>query len=295
MLSYGKKVQVITNIIMILVVAVCVLPILLMIIGSFTSETALHAGGYTFFPKEFSLDAYAYLGKTAATILRSYGITIFVTAVGTALSITMTLMLAYTLSRPHLPGKKILSFLVFFTMLFNGGLVPSYMMWTQMFHIKDTIFALIVPNYLVGAFYVIMMRTYFASNIPEEIIESARIDGAGEMRILGSIVLPLSKPIVASVGLMVGITYWNDWMNGLYYLLSRTDLYSIQNLLNKILSNADYLATQSNAMSAMAVGTVPTVSVRMAIAVIALLPILVIYPFVQKFFVSGIMIGGVKG
>lgn len=227
--------------------------------------------------------------------MRAYGITIIVTAVGTTASLLMTIGLAYTLSRPKLLGRNILSFFVFFTMLFNGGLVPSYIMWTQTFHVKDTILGLILPTYLLGAFYVIMMRTYFSSSIPEEIIEAARIDGCSEIRILGRIVIPLSKSILASIGLLVGLGYWNDWMNGLYYLLRRKDLYSIQNLLNQMLKNADYLASQNNEASAMAIGAVPNTGVRMAIAVIALLPIIIIYPFIQKFFVKGIMIGGVKG
>lgn len=295
MISNKKSIQVVSNIIMIVIVIVCMMPLLLMLISSFTAETALRENGYSFLPAELGLESYRYILKNATIILRSYGITIIVTAVGTTASLLMTIGLAYTLSRPKLLGRNVLSFFVFFTMLFNGGLVPSYIMWTQTFHVKDTIWGLILPTYLLGAFYVIMMRTYFSSSIPEEIIEAARIDGCSEIRILGRIVIPLSKSILASIGLLVGLGYWNDWMNGLYYLLRRKDLYSIQNLLNQMLKNADYLASQNNEASAMAIGAVPNTGVRMAIAVIALLPIIIIYPFIQKFFVKGIMIGGVKG
>lgn len=295
MVTKNKKFSIFSNIVLILLSLFCFIPIALMFMGSVTDEAVLKANGYSFLPAKFSIDAYKYIMNTADTIFRAYGITIFVTVVGTAISLLLTFTLAYALAKKNLPGRNILSFIVFFTMLFNGGLVPSFLTWTQIFHIRDTIWALILPNYLLSGFYVIMVRSYFTNSIPEEIMEAAKMDGCSEFKVLFRIVLPLSKPIIATVGLLVGLTYWNDWMNGLYYLLRRTDFYSIQNLLNKILSNADYLAKQSNAMSAIATSAVPSVGVRMAIAVIALLPILVIYPFVQKFFVKGIVIGGVKG
>ena len=184
---------------------------------------------------------------------------------------------------------------MFFTLLFSGGMIPSYMMWTQTFHIKDTFWALILPNLLMNGFGVIVMRTYFTTNIPNEIIEAARMDGAGEMRTLTRIVLPLSKPILSTIALMSGLAYWNDWMNGMYYLVKRTDLYTIQNLLNRLISSADFISNNA-ANSAITSGiTIPSVGIRMAIAVIALIPIMIIYPFLQKGFVKGIVIGGVKG
>ena len=295
MTKNARRRQIITNLIMVIITILCLFPLVLMLSGSLTEETTLKSTGYTIIPGKLSLDAYKYIFTTSQTVFRSYGISILVTAVGTMANLTMTILFAYTLSRPGLPGKTILSFFMFFTMLFNGGLVSSYTVWTQIFHIRDTIWALIVPNLMLGAFYIIMVRSYFTNSVPEEIIEEARIDGANEFYILGRIVIPLSKPIIASVGLMVGISYWNDWTNGLYFLLKRTDFYGIQNLLNKMLMNADYLASQSNALSTLAAKTVPTVGVRMAIAVTALIPVLIIYPFVQRFLVSGIMVGGVKG
>ena len=221
--------------------------------------------------------------------------TISTTAVGTTLSVVITTLLAYPLSRKNLPGRNFFAFFIFFTMLFNGGMIPSYMMWTQTFHIKDTFWALVLPSLLLSGFAVIMMRTYFTTNIPDNIVEAAMIDGASEAKILIRIVVPMSKPILSTIGLMTALAYWNDWMNGLYYLTRRTELYTIQNLLNRLISSADFLSNnQANSMIAANI-QVPSVGVRMAVAVIAIIPILLIYPFFQKGFVKGIVIGGVKG
>jgi putative aldouronate transport system permease protein len=272
-----------------------VIPFLLLIMSSLTAEKELLTHGYSLFPRQFGLDAYAYIVKFSAQIMRGYGITIFVTTVGTLVNVMLTVLLAYPLSRKELPGRNVISFFIFFTMLFNGGFIPSYLMWTQYFHIKDTIFALIVPNLLLGAFYIIMMRAYIQTNIPNEIIEAAYIDGAGEMIILKEVVIPLSKPIMATVALLVGLSYWNDWMNGLYYLVKRTDLFSIQNILNTMIRTAEFLNNTAST-SQLAQGVViPTVGVRMAIAAVTILPILIVYPFFQNSFVKGIIIGGVKG
>lgn len=280
---------------MLLLSLICILPVLLLFMSSITSEKSLLANGYSFFPEEFGFDAYQYLWYSRAKICRAYGMTMATTAAGTALSVTITTLLAYPLSRKNLPGRNFFSFFLFFTMLFNGGMIPSYMMWTQTFHIKDTFLALVLPSLLLSGFAVIMMRTYFSSNIPENILEAAMIDGATEMKILLDIVVPVSKPILSTVGLMTALAYWNDWMNGLYYLTKRTDLYTIQNLLNRLITSADFLSNnQANSMIAANI-QIPGVGVRMAIAVIAIIPILLIYPFFQKGFVKGIVIGGVKG
>ena len=228
-------------------------------------------------------------------IAKGYGITLLVTLVGTTLSVLITTLFAYPLSRKELPFRYGFSFFVFFTMLFNGGLVPSYMMWTQTFHIKNTIWALIMPNLLLNAFYVIMMRSFFTSSIPDALIEAARIDGAGEYKILARVVIPLSKPMMATISLMVGLGYWNDWTNSLYYITDE-NLFSIQAILNTIITNIQFLTSgQSSAASAVDVSKLPSVSIRMAIAVIGVLPVLCIYPFFQKYFVKGIVVGGVKG
>lgn len=295
MVSRNKTGQVVLNIIFILLTAAAVAPFLLLVSSSLTSEASLVREGYCFVPHEFDLGAYTYLFKSGAKILRGYGITILVTVMGTTLSVLLTTLFAYPLSRKELPFRYGFSFFVFFTMLFNGGLVPTYMMWTQVFHIKNTIFALLLPSLLMNAFYIIMMRSFFTSNIPDALVEAARIDGAGEYRILYRIVLPLSKPMMATISLMVGLGYWNDWMNSLYYV-SDEKMFSIQAILNTIITNIQFLmSSSSTASSGMDVSTLPSVGIRMAIAVIGVVPVLCIYPFFQKYFVKGIVVGGVKG
>lgn len=293
MVTNNKSAQALLHLIFCLLVLACIVPFVLLVMSSFTSESALMQNGYSLFPKEFSLEAYKYLIQKGTTILRGYGITILVTVVGTLISVTITTLLAYPLSRPELPHRNVFSFIVFFTMLFNGGLVPTYIMYTQVFHIKNTIWALVVPALLMNAFYVIMMRSFFTANIPDSLIEAARIDGAGELRILAQIVLPLSKPMMATLALMIGLGYWNDWLNGLYYLTD-TRYFSIQNILNRMIADVQFLASASSVTSGIS-ANLPSVGIRMAIAVIGVLPILIIYPFFQKAFVKGIVIGGVKG
>ena len=291
----SKKFGVFANAVMIVLCLSCVLPLLLLVTSSFTSEVALNRDGYSLFPAQFSLEAYNYLWHSRGQILRAYEMTLLATLVGTTLNVTITTLLAYPLSKKTLPGRNFFAFMVFFTLLFNGGMIPSYLMWTQTFHIKDTFWALIFPNLLMNGFGVIVTRTYMATNIPSEILEAARIDGAGELRTLLSIVLPLSTPILSAQALLAGLAYWNDWINGLYYLGKRTDLYTIQNLLNRLISSADFISNNA-ANSAITAGVqVPSVGIRMAIAVIALIPIMIIYPFLQKGFVKGIVIGSVKG
>lgn len=287
--------QVVINVILILLVLSCILPFLLLISSSFTEETALINHGYNFWPRVFSINAYTYLLNQAATVFRSYGVTIFVTAAGTVLSLIIGPMLAYPLSRQDFKLKNVLSFVVFFTMLFNGGLVPTYMLWTQFFNIKNTIWALIFPSLLLNAFYIMLMKNYFKTNIPFELIEAAKIDGAGEFFTYFKIVLPLSLPILATVGLFVGIGYWNDWTNGLYYITD-AKLFSLQNLLNRMMQNISYLASSD---SASLVGSsnmiLPSSGMRMAMAVIGVVPIMIFYPFFQKYFVKGMTVGAVKG
>lgn len=292
MVDNSKGYKIIINTILCLMCVACLAPFVLLIASSFSSETALISGGYSFWPKEFSLEAYEYLLQDAS-VFRAYGVTIVLTAVGTACSILVTTLIAYPLSLSSLPGRGLISFYVFFTMLFAGGLVPTYMMWTQIFHIKNTFAALLIPNLITNGFVIMMMRSYFQANIPGEVLESARMDGANEVYILFKIVMPMSLPILATVGLMSGISYWNDWNNNLYYI-TEPNLNSIQGLLNRMLTNVQYLK-QAATMGSVGSGAVPTTSVRMAVAVLGVVPILCIYPFFQKYFVKGMTIGAVKG
>lgn len=286
--------QIVINIILIFLTLCSLLPFVLLIMSSVTQESALIADGYQFWPRVFSLDAYRYIIARAGTIFKAYGITMLVTLVGTTISLIITPLLAYPLSRQDFKLHNVMSFMVFFTMLFNGGLVPTYMMWTQIFHIKNTLPALIIPALLLNAFNVMLMKNYFKMNIPYSLIEAAKIDGAGEFFIFYRVVMPLSKPIMATVGLFVGINYWNDWMNGLYYVTD-ANLFSLQNFLNRMMQNINYLATAEGAEVAQGSMIMPSSSMRMALAVIGVLPIMVLYPFFQKYFVKGMTVGSVKG
>lgn len=273
----------------------CIIPFILLLIGSFTDNNVIINEGYSFFPSKWSAAAYEYLGKDLGTMINAYLVTIFTTAFGTLLGLIISAMLAYGLVHNNLKGSRTLNFLVLFTILFNGGLVPTYLMYTQLFHIKNTIWAQIFPSLLVNGFYVMLLRSYFRTNIPQELYEAARIDGASEGCVFFRICLPLSLPILATVGLMQGLAYWNSWLNGLYYLTD-TKYYNIQNVLNRLLLDIRYL--QSGFFGDMAselLATMPTDSVIMAIAVIGVIPILFIYPFFQKYYVKGITLGGVKG
>lgn len=287
--------QSIVNIVLFLTVIFILMPFVILFMSSIASEKSLVLSGYKFIPKEFSLDAYLYIFRKADTIFRSYFITIFITVVGTSASLILTTTLAYPLSRKDFNKRNLFSFIVYFTMLFNGGLVPSYLMWTRVFNIKNTILALIIPSLLMNAFSVILMKNFFSTNIPKELIEAAQIDSAGEFMIFFKIVLPLSLPIIATIGLIKGLAYWNDWVNGLYYVTD-TNLFSIQVLLSRILADIQFLLSQaSDNINTSNISSIPSVSIRMAIAVLGIIPIMIIFPFFQKYFVKGMTIGSVKG
>ncbi len=292
-----RNFQIFAHIVMILLSFFAVVPFVLLVISSFTDNDTLIANGYSFTPAKWSTYAYEYIFKTGNSVVHAYGISILLTIVGTVLALSITTMLAYALSKPDLPFRSALLFLVFFTLLFNGGLVPTYIVYTNMLNIKNSFWALLVPGLLMNGFNVMLMKSYFCSSIPTEILDAAYIDGASEYKTFGSVVLPLSKPIVATIGLFAGIAYWNDWMNGYIYLTKRTDLYSVQNLLNRMMQNIQYLSQNSARVQDAGVGlaSIPSVSVRMAMATVGVLPILVSYPFIQGNFVKGITLGGVKG
>lgn len=280
----------------ILVIAVfCIIPFLLMLSVSFSSETALTQYGYQFWPHEFSTSAYQFLWEKRSTIGNCYLLTIFVTVIGTAVNLLLTSMFAYPLSRKDFKYRNLFSFIIFFSVMFNGGLTSTYIIWTQVFHIKNTIWAYILPGGLMSAMNVLLVRNYYLSSIPYSIIEAAKLDGYGEFAIYRKIMVPLSKPVLATVGLFSAVGYWNNWTNGLYYITD-AKLYTIQVYLKKLMDNITYLKTASSTQeqAALAVRNLPTESARMAIAIIALIPILAIYPFVQKQMIKGLVIGGVK-
>lgn len=288
--------QVAAHVVLALFSLAAVIPFILLVIASFTDNQWALANGISFFPKEWSLTAYEYILNEWGTIGRAYLMTIVVTLIGTVLSILLTTSLAYALTDKDLPGVKILTFLCVFTMLFNGGIVASFYIWVKVFHIRNTLWALIFPNLMMSAFNIILVKNYYNSSIPDSLKEAARIDGAGEFKIFTSIVFPLSKPIIATIGLMTAITYWNDWTNGLYYLTERggSQYYTIQIVLNTINDNINFLASHAGEAGSISTADIPSTTVRMAIAVVGVIPILIAYPFFQKYFVKGITMGGVK-
>jgi len=269
-------------------------PFILLITASLTEEATALRDGYSFFPAKWSLDAYGYIVKQWAVIGRSYLVTITVTAVGTLVGVSISAMLAYVLSQRDLPGRGVILFLITFTMLFNGGLTSTYIIYTQVFHVKNTIFGLLLPNLLLNAYYVMMFRNYFENSIPKALVEAAHIDGASEMKIFRHIIVPLSLPMVASVSMIVALMYWNDWTNGLYYLSSNSKLQSIQTLLNNMNENIKFLQQNNNPALSGAAVNIPSATVRMAIAVVGIAPILLMYPFFQRWFVKGATVGAVK-
>lgn len=281
--------------VMTILTILAVAPIVLLISASFSSEKSLSLYGYQFIPTEFSLEAYKYIWAARDTIGTAYLMTILVTVIGTTVSILTTSMLAYALIQKGVPGQKLISLLLIVTLLFNGGIVASYIIWTNVFHIKNTIFALILPNLLMNGFSVLLVMSYFKSVSPE-IIDAARIDGASEMRTYFTIMMPLSTPILATVGLMAALAYWGDWTNGLYYITSEhSELYTVQLLLNRMNQSVEFLAQNPNIAAQFGNIGLPTASVRMAIALVGILPVLIAYPFFQKYFVAGLTKGGVKG
>lgn len=272
----------------------CILPIVLVIIVSFSSQQSIFLRGYTFFPAEFSTEAYRYFFKLGDQIIRSYGITLFVSVFGTLFSLAVMSPFAYVLSRPDYPYRKYFTVALLIIMMFNGGIVPSYIINTRYLHLGNSIGALIFPMAL-NPFYIIILRTFFKT-IPFEIIEAARIDGTPEPVIFTKIMLPLSKPALATIGMFTVIDYWNEWFLGMLYI---TDIkkYPIQTLLQSMQNSLRALSEASlNALEYQdLLKSAPADNGRMALTVLVIIPILLAYPFFQRFFVKGLTIGSIKG
>lgn len=294
--SFSPTVNIIFNIVIALFAISCVLPFIFVVMISLTEEHSLAELGYRFWPKEFSTAAYSYIfaGKMSGKIFRAFGVTIFVTVLGTVVNATMTSLYAYVISRSNFPFRRFFTLFALVTMLFTPGMVATYLIVSNMLYLKDTIWALILPMSL-GPFNILVMRTFFIKTVPDSIIESARIDGATELRIFTKIVLPLAVPGIATISLFAALGYWNDWFNALLYI-QNDNLVPLQYLLMKIQSNLDFLAKNAG-MGAQIQGglaALPSESARMAIVVVSTLPIALTYPFFQKYFVGGLTIGGVK-
>lgn len=277
--------------------ALCVVPLILVIVVSFSDENSVIQNGYSFIPTTWSASSYEFLLKDIWQIVDAAGVSLFVTVVGTILSLIIMSLYAYPISRADFPHRNFFSFFMFFTMLFNGGLVPWYLVYTRMMHMKDTLWILIMPL-LVSAFFVIILRTFFANTIPAALIESAKIDGAPELRIFAQIVLPLSMPVLATVGLFQTLAYWNDWYLSLIFISPEGHV-NLQYLMYKTMLNVQFLTASPQAMAALAAQgveiNIPTETVRMAMAVVGIGPIVFVYSFFQKYFIKGLTVGAVKG
>lgn len=292
----GALSRTIINLFFICVSLAMVLPFLLVIISSFTAEESILKNGYTYFPETWSLEGYSTIFKSPTILLKAYGVTTFITVVGTLLSLLITSMTAYVLSRRDYLFSRLATFYVFFTMLFSGGLVPFYILMTQYLHLKDNIFAIILPT-MLNVFYLMIMRSYMLK-IPFEMIESAKMDGASEFRIFFTMVLPLSTPGLATLGLMISFNYWNEWFNALLFL-DNQNLVPLQLLMQRMIRNIEFLTTNSEFMSQMGIdfkaGTMPKYNVRMAMAILAAGPMMFVFPFFQRYFVAGLTLGSLKG
>lgn len=273
----------------------CIIPIITVISISLSNEMNIVNFGYSLIPKSISLDAYRYIFANPKEIFASYRISFAVTILGGLMGLLLTAMFAYPLSRPDFKLRGKLSFYIFFTMIFNGGLVPTYLVIARLLHLSDSIWALVVP-YLANAWFIIIMRTFFQT-IPISLVESAKIDGSSEFRTFFTIVLPLAKPALATTGLFIILNYWNDWFLALMYISpSAKNLVPLQYMLYRIMSNIQFL-TQQMQSSAVSVDMtkLPNESARMAMCIIAAGPMLFVFPFFQKYFVKGLTVGALKG
>ena len=291
--GFSKPANIIFTILMALVALTCVFPFIFVIIISLTSEQSITMNGYRLIPSEWSLDGYRYLIEMKGQILQALFISVFVTVVGTIVNVVFTSTYAYAISRNSFPYRRFFTMLALASMLFSAGMVPSYIVMTNMLGLKDSIWALILPMAL-SPFNIIVMRTFYRRSVPDAIIEAAKIDGASELRTFLQIVLPLSVPGIATISLFAALAYWNDWFNALLYIQS-DNLVPLQYLLMKIQGSIDFMM-QNTAMGAQVTGgvNIPKEATRMAMVVISTVPIAATYPFFQKYFVGGLTIGGVK-
>ncbi len=274
----------------------CALPILLVIISAFTAEKVISTTGFTYFPSQWSLSGMNAVLRFGEQLRISYGVTIFVTVAGTFFGLLVMSMFAYSLSRHEFPLRKALAVYLLIPMLFNGGQLANYMVFTSTYHLKDNLLLLILPL-CVTTMNVIILRTFIANSIPEELMDAARLDGAGEYRTFFQITLPLMKPSLAAVGFMMATTYWNDWQNAYLYIETNARkplqllLINIQKSIETMLNNKNIPSVVLQAMG----GTIPQYSATMATVIVVIGPVIIAYPFFQKYFIKGLTVGSVKG
>lgn len=281
--------------IFILLAIITFLPLLFVLIISISSEASIAQNGYSFFPTELSLESYAYLWQSKAYIGRAFLNSVGITIVGTIIGLCLTSTLGYVLSRPNYYMKGVYTWMLIIPMLFSGGLVASYMVNTQIYHLKNTYWAMILPG-ACSTFYVIVMRTFFQTTVPDSIIESGKIDGASQLRIFTQLVLPISLPVIATIGLFLTFNYWNAWYSAMLYIDSNhRDLYPLQYVLISIEKNISFMARNEDFLTEESMRNLPTETMRMAIVMVVVIPIACSYPFFQRYFVGGLTIGAVKG
>ncbi|MCR5320913.1 MAG: carbohydrate ABC transporter permease [Lachnospiraceae bacterium] len=291
----SKGTDAVFNLVFILLSLLCIFPVVFVFSISISSEAGIQKYGYQIIPTELSASAYQFLWNERGTILHALFISVLVTAIGIVISVLLTTSMGYVLSRNTYALKGFYTWVVFIPMIFNGGMLASYVVNANILHLRDTIWALILPL-AVSSFNVVICKTFFKTTIPDSIVESAKMDGASQLRIFLQIVLPISKPILATIGLFAAFGYWNDWFQASLYI-SKQNLQSLQSLLNNIQNNIEYIA--NNPYGGLSLqqykASMPTESVRMAIAIVIILPIACVYPFFQKYFITGLTIGSVKG
>lgn len=292
--SFSGFTNIFMNILLAAFAFVCIFPFIYVIIISLSDEETLNRSGFQLIPEKWSFEAYEYLWQMKAQMFQSYFITIIITVIGTILSVLIISFYAYAISRKQFKYRRFFTFFAFFTMLFNGGLVPFYIVATQFLELRNTIWALILPL-LVNAFYILIMRTFFLRAVPEALLESARIDGASELRIFFQIVMPLSLPGIATIALFSTLGYWNDWFNALLFI-DESSLVPLQSLLMKIENNLEFIRQNSlsGGQQSGILNSIPQDAAKMAMVVISTLPVALSYPFFQKYFVRGLTIGSVK-
>ncbi|WMJ24061.1 carbohydrate ABC transporter permease [Paludicola sp. MB14-C6] len=291
----SKPMNLLFSFIFLLCALAAVIPLIFCVIISFTDKTSLNKIGFSFFPEKWSLSAYSALWDSKETIIRAFFVSVFITVVGTVVGLLLNATMGYVLSRKSFKLRKLYTWIVFIPMVFSGGMVATFLVITQFLGLEDSVWALILPM-AVGSFYVIILRTFFNTTVPDSLIESGKIDGASQLRIFFQIVLPISLPALATIGLFLSFAYWNDWFNALMYLT--TDKYApLQFVLMKIEQNINFMISSQNMdpIARQAMMQMPQEAFRMALVVILVLPIACSYPFFQKYFVSGLTIGAVKG
>ena len=291
----SKPTNLIFNMIFLLLALAAIVPFVLVLMISISNEEMIRLYGYHLIPKKFSLDAYRFLWNERNTMLQSLGISLANTVIGTLISVVLTTSMGYVLSRPQYRLKGFLTYMIFIPMIFSGGMVASFVVNVNILHLRDTIWSMILPL-LLSSFNIVICRSFFKSTIPESVIESAHIDGASQLRIYSGIVMPLSTPVIATMGLFSCFGYWNDWFQASLYI-SNPKLIPLQTMLMKLQADIDYIASNPAAGVSLQqyIANMPTNGVRMAIAVVVIMPIACAYPFFQKYFISGLTIGAVKG